>query len=94
MRVCVIGNGGREHALADVLGRSAGVVVTRGTGYPDRLAGESIPLSARRMDEGGRAHRAGRYRREADDARRRAALVREAIAHLSQAESESADADG
>jgi two-component system chemotaxis response regulator CheB len=48
---------------------------------------------ARRMDEGGRAHRAGRYRREADDARRRAALVREAIAHLSQAETESADAD-
>jgi phosphoribosylamine--glycine ligase len=30
MRVCVVGNGGREHALADVLLRSADVVVTPG----------------------------------------------------------------
>jgi phosphoribosylamine--glycine ligase len=30
MRVVVIGSGGREHALADVLGRSADVVVTPG----------------------------------------------------------------
>ena len=30
MRVCVIGSGGREHALAHVLGRSAEVVVTPG----------------------------------------------------------------
>jgi phosphoribosylamine---glycine ligase len=30
MRVCVVGGGGREHALADVLGRSAEVVVTPG----------------------------------------------------------------
>ncbi|HEY8544790.1 MAG TPA: phosphoribosylamine--glycine ligase [Acidimicrobiales bacterium] len=30
MRVCVIGSGGREHALAQVLGRSAEVVVTPG----------------------------------------------------------------
>jgi phosphoribosylamine--glycine ligase len=30
MRVCVIGSGGREHALADVLGRTADVVVTPG----------------------------------------------------------------
>ncbi|MGH9117821.1 MAG: phosphoribosylamine--glycine ligase [Acidimicrobiales bacterium] len=30
MRVCVVGRGGREHALADVLGRSADVVVTPG----------------------------------------------------------------
>src|SRR5438105_1193476 len=48
---------------------------------------------AQRMEDRGRGHRAGRYRREADDARRRAALVREAIAHLSQAASETADAD-
>ena len=30
MRVCVVGGGGREHALADVLGRTAQVVVTPG----------------------------------------------------------------
>jgi phosphoribosylamine---glycine ligase len=30
MRVCVVGSGGREHALADVLGRTADVVVTPG----------------------------------------------------------------
>jgi phosphoribosylamine--glycine ligase len=30
MRVCVVGGGGREHALADVLARSAEVVVTPG----------------------------------------------------------------
>ncbi len=30
MRVCVIGSGGREHALAHVLGRSAEVVITPG----------------------------------------------------------------
>jgi phosphoribosylamine---glycine ligase len=30
MRVCVIGSGGREHALAHVLGRTADVVVTPG----------------------------------------------------------------
>lgn len=29
-KVCVVGSGGREHALADVLGRSAEVVVTPG----------------------------------------------------------------
>src|SRR4051812_29924926 len=49
---------------------------------------------AGRMEERSRAHRAGRYVREASDARRRAGIVREAIAHLSQAESESGDADG
>ena len=49
---------------------------------------------ARRMDEGGRSHRAGRYNREAGDARRRAGIVREAIAHLSLPDSEGADADG
>ena len=30
MKVCVVGSGGREHALADVLGRSSEVVVTPG----------------------------------------------------------------
>ena len=30
MRVCVVGSGGREHALADVLGRTVDVVVTPG----------------------------------------------------------------
>ena len=30
MRVCVVGSGGREHALAHVLARSADVVVTPG----------------------------------------------------------------
>jgi phosphoribosylamine--glycine ligase len=30
MRVCVVGSGGREHALADVLSRAADVVVTPG----------------------------------------------------------------
>ena len=30
MKVCVVGSGGREHALADVLGRTADVVVTPG----------------------------------------------------------------
>ena len=49
---------------------------------------------ARRMDDGGRSHRAGRYNREAGDARRRAGIVREAIAHLSLPDSEGADADG
>ena len=39
MRVCVIGSGGREHALAHVLGRSAEVVVTPGNpGIPGSVA--------------------------------------------------------
>lgn len=39
MRVCVVGSGGREHALADVLGRSADVVVTPGNpGIPGSVA--------------------------------------------------------
>ncbi len=39
MRVCVVGNGGREHALADVLGRTADVVVTPGNaGIPGSTA--------------------------------------------------------
>ena len=36
MRVCVVGAGGREHVLADVLGRTADVVVTPGNpGIPN-----------------------------------------------------------
>ena len=39
MKVCVIGSGGREHALADVLGRYAEVVVTPGNpGIPGSVA--------------------------------------------------------
>jgi phosphoribosylamine--glycine ligase len=39
MRVCVVGSGGREHALAHVLGRTADVVVTPGNpGIPGSVA--------------------------------------------------------
>lgn len=39
MRVCVVGGGGREHALASVLGRTAAVVVTPGNpGIPGSVA--------------------------------------------------------
>ncbi|HEX5947637.1 MAG TPA: phosphoribosylamine--glycine ligase [Acidimicrobiales bacterium] len=39
MKVCVIGSGGREHALAHVLGRTAEVVVTPGNpGIPGSVA--------------------------------------------------------
>jgi phosphoribosylamine--glycine ligase len=39
MRVCVVGGGGREHALADVLARTADVVVTPGNpGIPGSTA--------------------------------------------------------
>ena len=39
MRVCVVGSGGREHALAQVLGRDAEVVVTPGNpGIPGSVA--------------------------------------------------------
>jgi phosphoribosylamine--glycine ligase len=38
VKVCVVGSGGREHALADVLGRSAEVVVTPGNpGIPGSI---------------------------------------------------------
>ena len=47
-----------------------------------------------RMEERGRSYGAGRYEREAADARRRAGLVREAIAHVSVVDEEGIDADG
>ena len=47
MRVCVVGGGGREHALADVLGRSADVVVTPGNpGIPGSVATPPEALDA------------------------------------------------
>jgi hypothetical protein len=39
VRVCVVGSGGREHALADVLSRTAEVVVTPGNpGIPGSVS--------------------------------------------------------
>ncbi len=46
MRVCVVGSGGREHALAHVLGRHHDVVVTPGNpGIPG-----SVPTPAEELD--------------------------------------------
>jgi phosphoribosylamine--glycine ligase len=46
MRVCVVGSGGREHALAHVLGRTADVVVTPGNpGIPG-----SVPTPPAEVD--------------------------------------------
>ncbi|GIT75531.1 MAG: hypothetical protein Ct9H300mP31_00620 [Acidimicrobiaceae bacterium] len=46
MRVCVVGSGGREHALAHVLGRSHDVVVTPGNpGIPG-----SVPVPPTEVD--------------------------------------------
>ena len=47
MRVCVVGSGGREHALAHVLGRSCDVVVTPGNpGIPDSVAAPATEVDA------------------------------------------------
>ena len=47
MRVCVVGSGGREHALAHVLGRTAEVVVTPGSpGIPGSVATSSDDIDA------------------------------------------------
>ena len=47
MRVCVVGGGGREHALTDVLGRSSEVVVTPGNaGIPGSVATPPEELEA------------------------------------------------
>ncbi len=45
MRVCIVGSGGREHALAHVLARSADVVVTPGNpGMAPPIAVEDDPV--------------------------------------------------
>ena len=47
MRVCVVGSGGREHALADVLGRTAEVVVTPGNpGIPGSVGTDPLEVHA------------------------------------------------
>ena len=47
MRVCVIGSGGREHALAHVLSRTAAVVVTPGNpGIPGCVAAPPAEIEA------------------------------------------------
>ncbi|MFI5043835.1 MAG: phosphoribosylamine--glycine ligase, partial [Acidimicrobiales bacterium] len=47
MKVCVVGSGGREHALADVLGRSAEVVVTPGNpGIPGSVSAPPEEIEA------------------------------------------------
>ncbi|HKY67527.1 MAG TPA: phosphoribosylamine--glycine ligase, partial [Acidimicrobiales bacterium] len=47
MRVCVIGSGGREHALAHVLARTAEVVVTPGSpGIPGSVAAPPAEIDA------------------------------------------------
>ena len=47
MRVCVVGSGGREHALASVLGRTATVAVTPGNpGIPGSVAAPAEEIEA------------------------------------------------
>jgi phosphoribosylamine--glycine ligase len=47
MKVCVVGSGGREHALASVLSRSAEVVVSPGNaGIPDSVAAPPEEIEA------------------------------------------------
>jgi len=47
VKVCVVGSGGREHALAHVLGRTAEVVVTPGNpGIPESIAADPLDLEA------------------------------------------------
>jgi len=47
MKVCVVGGGGREHALASVLGRTASVVVTPGNpGVPGSVAAPPEEIDA------------------------------------------------
>jgi phosphoribosylamine--glycine ligase len=52
MTVCVVGSGGREHALALLLARSDDVVVTPGNpGMPGRHHGHEITVSGRPAEE-------------------------------------------
>ncbi len=47
MRICVVGSGGREHALAAVLGRQSDVVVTPGNpGIPGSVAASPTEVEA------------------------------------------------
>jgi len=47
MKVCVVGSGGREHALADVLGRTSEVVVTPGNpGIPGSVTTAPTEIEA------------------------------------------------
>ena len=47
MRVCVVGSGGREHALAHVLSRTAEVLVTPGSpGIPGSVATPPAEVAA------------------------------------------------
>ena len=47
MKVCVVGSGGREHALASVIGRDATVVVTPGNaGIPNSTAQPAVEIDA------------------------------------------------
>lgn len=47
MKVCIVGSGGREHALAHVLGRSSEVVVTPGNaGIPDSTPEAATEIGA------------------------------------------------
>lgn len=47
MKVCVVGSGGREHALAEVVGRTAEVVVTPGNpGIPQSIDTDPIDVEA------------------------------------------------
>ncbi|MGI8491218.1 MAG: phosphoribosylamine--glycine ligase, partial [Acidimicrobiales bacterium] len=41
MRICLVGSGGREHALATALARSADVVVTPGNPGMSRLCADA-----------------------------------------------------
>jgi phosphoribosylamine---glycine ligase len=50
--VCVVGSGGREHALARLLARSADVVVTPGNpGMPAEISGHTIEVSGAPPEE-------------------------------------------
>ena len=83
LRVCVVGSGGREHALAVALSRSAEVVVTPGQPGHGRRSAGGVALESPRSPRGGRrrpvrdrARGAPRRRPGRPAAGRRAAGVR------------------